>query len=749
MNKSIADISPNSIVTKQTLFKAGDLVFDVGANIGAKTGEFVASGARVVCFEPQPDCVIQLQQRFAQNPNVVIEATGLAAQSGTLELSICSAANTISTFSSAWKKGRFSDYQWDRKVLVPVTTLDAAIARHGIPAYVKVDVEGFELDVLRGLSSPLPLISFEFTIEFLETNRDCARHLESIGFGKFNAKIGTLDNYISKRWLSAEELFVLLRSSSDTELWGDIYARSEAWSSKVLPSLSPSTINQLATRNLFIPGQPLRLHLGCGEQLFPGYVNIDYPADEHNVMKVKADYTADITQLDFPPQSVDEIRLHHVFEHFNRVTALAMLIKWQQWLKIGGKLHIETPDLMGSAEILTSNLPWHVKMGAVRHLAGDQAASWAYHVDHWFPERYHRTLSHLGFSDISTKTSRWPHEPYLCNVQAIGIKKHNLSCDQLLNAADELLWESTVAPAEKETHAVWTRQLRGVLKNVQCDLMSVHKLETESVPSLPTKDLVPPTAPEKSHLSPPEFINSEILPLAEIHDFNQRSRDRWVQAKAGTVPAVARVLDIGAGTCLYRPLFSHCDYKTHDFKKYEGAEKHGGTSTYGHIDFVSDILAIPAPDDSFDIILCTEVLEHVPEPIKVLKEISRLLRPGGRAFITAPLGSGLHQLPFHFYGGYTPEWYKRFCREAGMEATEILPNGGFFKHLGQECNRAASIYGQNPKLHGPESADLIKLLVEILPRLFFDLDDKCFDERFTVGYFVEAVKMGNSIRAIH
>jgi hypothetical protein len=261
-------------------------------------------------------------------------------------------------------------------------------------------------------------------------------------------------------------------------------------------------LDKLRACGLWSDGKPLRLHLGCGEELFPGYVNIDYPADKHNVMNVKADYAADITQLDFPPQSVDEIRLHHVFEHFNRVTALAMLIKWQQWLKIGGKIHIETPDLMGSAEILTSNLPWHVKMGAVRHLAGDQAASWAYHVDHWFPERYHRTLSHLGFSDISTKTSRWRHEPYLCNVQAIGIKKHNLSCDQLLNAADQLLWESTVAPAEKETHAVWTRQLRGVLKNVQCGLMSVHKTETESVPSLLTKDLVPPTDPERVIYSP-------------------------------------------------------------------------------------------------------------------------------------------------------------------------------------------------------------------------------------------------------
>jgi hypothetical protein len=72
----------------------------------------------------------------------------------------------------------------------------------------------------------------------------------------------------------------------------------------------------------------------------------------------------------------------------------------------------------------------------------------------------------------------------------------------LLNAADQLLWESTVAPAEKETHAVWTRQLRGVLKNVQCGLMSVHKTETESVPSLLTKDLVPPTDPERVIYSP-------------------------------------------------------------------------------------------------------------------------------------------------------------------------------------------------------------------------------------------------------
>lgn len=740
MKKETTHLVPSDDLLRQTLFKPGDLVFDVGANTGAKAAEFLTSGARVVCFEPQPELIKQLQQRFAENPNVEIEGSGLAANSGILELSICSAANTISTFSSEWKKGRFSDYHWDRKVLAPVTTLDAAIARHGIPAYVKVDVEGFELEVLRGLSSPVPLISFEFTAEFLENGRACADHLKSIGFSSFNAKLGSLDTFLSERWLIAEELFSLLETSQDSELWGDIYARSDLAISNTSTSKPSSVLLDLEMKRLFVPGQPLRLHLGCGEKLLSGYVNIDYPADEHNVMRVNADYEANITKLDFPPESVDEIRLHHVFEHFNRVTALAMLIKWQQWLKIGGILHIETPDLMGCAEVLTSNLPWHVKMGTVRHLAGDQAASWAYHVDHWFPERYQRTLKRLGFGEVTTQTSRWPQEPYLCNVQALGIKTHHLEIDQLLTAADELLWESTVASTEKQTHEVWTQQLRAALFTTNGTSMNLHNANTKPVPSAPIENLIhfTPSAKVQPTLPPPQSKNPS---LAEIHDFNQLSRDRWVQSKARSVPSASRVLDMGAGTCLYRPLFSHCNYKTHDFKQYEGAEKHGGTSDYGTIDYVSDILAIPAPDDSFDVILCTEVLEHVPEPIKVLREISRLLRPGGRAFITAPLGSGLHQLPFHFYGGYTPEWYKRFCREAGMQPTEITPNGGFFKHLAQECARAAHIYGQNPKLHGPEAPEIHKLLAESLPRMFFAFDDKCFDERFTVGYFVEAVKL--------
>ncbi|KAB2835845.1 MAG: class I SAM-dependent methyltransferase [Candidatus Brocadia sp.] len=229
-------------------------------------------------------------------------------------------------------------------------------------------------------------------------------------------------------------------------------------------------------------------------------------------------------------------------------------------------------------------------------------------------------------------------------------------------------------------------------------------------------------------------------PIQEIHDFNQRDRDAWVRAKALTVSAGSRVLDIGAGTCPYRELFAHCDYKAHDFKQYLG-EKLGGTAEYGKIDYESDICAIPVPDSSFEVILCTEVLEHTPEPIEALREISRILKPGGRLFLTAPLGSGLHQLPYHYYGGYTPEWYKHFCRKFGLYISEILPNGGFFKLLAQESARMAWTLPQHQCLHG-NNVEFIKYLFgEWIPRYLFTLEKKHFIDQFTVGYHVEAIKV--------
>jgi tetratricopeptide (TPR) repeat protein len=271
---------------------------------------------------------------------------------------------------------------------------------------------------------------------------------------------------------------------------------------------------------LWSSGEPLKLHLGCGEQYLKGYVNIDYPPDQHNVMKVCADAFANVMQLHFNPGTVDEIRLHHVFEHFNRVTALAMLMRWHEWIKIGGILRIETPDLVGSAKCLASNAPLKLKMAAARHLAGDQAASWAYHVDHWFPARYEDTLRKLGFDQLEIKSTTWPHSPFLANVEVIGTKSRSLSPAQLLEAADTLLWDSTVAESERPTYEVWRKQLRAILTG-QPAAMPCH------VPSA-TTSAANPILSALSH-------NASKLPLDEIHSFNQRDRDRWVAEQAARV----------------------------------------------------------------------------------------------------------------------------------------------------------------------------------------------------------------------
>lgn len=168
--------------------------------------------------------------------------------------------------------------------------------------------------------------------------------------------------------------------------------------------------------------------------------------------------------------------------------------------------------------------------------------------------------------------------------------------------------------------------------------------------------------------------------------FNQSSRDGWVKQQAALIPAGSRVLDVGAGSCPYRVYFSHCDYRTHDFEKLSSSQLRDKRG-YGQMNYVGDICSIPVEDGSFDVVLCTEVLEHVPEPIRAVNEFSRIVKPGGKLIMTAPLGSGLHQEPYHFYGGYTPHWYRRFLGDAGFGEIQIEPNGGFFSFYGQECMR--------------------------------------------------------------
>ncbi|MDD1753948.1 MAG: class I SAM-dependent methyltransferase [Methanotrichaceae archaeon] len=236
-----------------------------------------------------------------------------------------------------------------------------------------------------------------------------------------------------------------------------------------------------------------------------------------------------------------------------------------------------------------------------------------------------------------------------------------------------------------------------------------------------------------------------VLNVAQIVGFNQLNRDKWVASLAQRLQSGTSVLDVGSGEGRYRGLFAHCEYKTQDFGQYEGT-KEGVLKEnwkYGQIDYVSDITSIPVPDSSFDCILCTEVLEHVPEPSSAIREFNRILKLGGNLFLSAPLGSGLHQQPYHFYGGFTPYFYRKFLNNFGFEIVTIEPNGGFFRHLLQEINRAAGIIQshRNYKRWHPMYWVLSLAFGRFIPVWFSSLDNEIFIEEFTVGYHVEARKV--------
>lgn len=172
---------------------------------------------------------------------------------------------------------------------------------------------------------------------------------------------------------------------------------------------------------------------------------------------------------------------------------------------------------------------------------------------------------------------------------------------------------------------------------------------------------------------------------------NESRRLAWVQHQLATLPARSRLLDAGAGELRNKAYCAHLDYVSQDFCQYEGkgdgvALQTGKWDT-ARIDIVSDITGIPQPDASFDVVLCTEVLEHVPDPVAALRELSRLVRPGGRIILTTPFCSLTHFAPYHFASGLSRYWYERHLTALGCTVEEIQPNGGWLDFVAQELWR--------------------------------------------------------------
>jgi FkbM family methyltransferase len=207
--------------------RPGDLCFDVGANAGDRTRIFLALGASTVAIEPQPDCARLLRESIPTGDLVVIQkAVGNAEGIATIWTS--PEVNTVASMSRDWidrvrSSGRFS-FAWADALEVEVTTLDALIATFGRPSFCKIDVEGFEQEVLAGLSEPVKALSFEFTPEYLDSAAAGVEHLHSLGYDFFTYSLGESGRL--GRWMGSKELLAKLRRyQDDSRIFGDIYAR--------------------------------------------------------------------------------------------------------------------------------------------------------------------------------------------------------------------------------------------------------------------------------------------------------------------------------------------------------------------------------------------------------------------------------------------------------------------------------------------------------------------------------------------
>ena len=176
---------------------------------------------------------------------------------------------------------------------------------------------------------------------------------------------------------------------------------------------------------------------------------------------------------------------------------------------------------------------------------------------------------------------------------------------------------------------------------------------------------------------------------------NESARETWIRCQLERLPSQWRLLDAGAGEQQYRKYCGHLDYVAQDFAGYVPSDHPAGLHVdswnYSDLDIVCDITAIPEPNGSFDAVLCAEVLEHLPDPLAGMRELSRVLKQDGVLILTAPFCSLTHFAPYHFASGFNRFWYETHLPALGIQIEEITPNGNYFEYLAQELRRLPAI----------------------------------------------------------
>jgi len=208
----------------------GDLVFDIGAHVGDRIAAFRRLGARVVAVEPQPALLRTLRLLYGRDPMVTIEAAAVGRQPGIVELNVNLDNPTVSTVSTdfiaaAANAPSWQGQAWSKRVRVPLTSLDTLIVTHGTPAFIKIDVEGFEAEALAGLTQPPQALSFEFTLIQRKLALACIERCGTLGYASFNAVLGESQSFEHRDWVDALAISRWLSALPPEANSGDVYAR--------------------------------------------------------------------------------------------------------------------------------------------------------------------------------------------------------------------------------------------------------------------------------------------------------------------------------------------------------------------------------------------------------------------------------------------------------------------------------------------------------------------------------------------
>jgi len=181
----------------------------------------------------------------------------------------------------------------------------------------------------------------------------------------------------------------------------------------------------------------------------------------------------------------------------------------------------------------------------------------------------------------------------------------------------------------------------------------------------------------------------------KVGTMNESTRKTWVERALKELPPGLRLLDAGAGEQQYKKNCCHLNYVSQDFAQYNGMGDSVGLQMGGwnnsNLDIISDITNIPGKDSSFDVIMCTEVFEHLPDPVAAIREFSRLLKSGGELIITAPFCSLTHFAPYHFCTGFNSYFYVENLQKNGFKSPTIEHNGNYFEYIAQEIRRVEDV----------------------------------------------------------